>query len=293
MVKVVLLYLCLSLVQESLYASITVTDDAGQVLQLDQPARRIVSLAPHITELLFAAGAGASIVGVSGFSDYPPAARLIQRTGSGANLDLEKIVALRPDLVIAWQSGNPAGQVKQLRDLGLTVFVSEPRTLGDIEKTLARLGELAATQPQAQATIDSFNRRLLVLRQHNAGKEPVTVFYQVWDRPLMTVNDAHIISDVIRLCGGVNVFAGLNTLAPQVGIESVLQRDPQVIIAAAGDAGDVDVPGDWQRWSFLSAVRNGHLYTIPGDVLVRHTPRILDGAELMCRILNRVRIETL
>lgn len=277
------------LLPATVLAEIRVTDDTGQVLSLDQPARRIVSLAPYLTELLFAAGAGEAVVGVSGFSDYPPAARGIRRIGTGAGLDLERIVALQPDLVVAWQSGNPADQVERLRGLGLAVFMSEPRTLEDIGTALSRLGELAATHEQARSAMLAFRKRHAALRQRHAGEPPVDVFYQVWDRPLMTVNDDHVIGDVIRLCGGRNVFADLDRLAPQVGIEAVLQRDPQVIIAAAGSAGDADGLGHWQRWSALRAVHNNHLFTIPGDLLVRHTPRILDGAEQLCGILDRVR----
>ena len=292
-IAIISLLLAIYILPGASLAETRVIDDTGQVLELERPARRIVSLAPHLAELLFNAGAGEYVVGVSGFSDYPPAARAITRIGSGAGLDLERIVALQPDLVLAWQSGNPAGQVERLRELGLRVFYSEPRVLEDIGETLARLGELAGTQPQAQQAVDSFTRRLSMLRQRHAGKAPVSVFYQAWDRPLMTVNDAHIISDVIRLCGGVNVFAGLDALAPQVGIESVLQRDPQVIIAAADGPGSGDVLADWRRWPTLSAVRNDHLYTIPADLLVRHTPRILDGAEHVCGILDEVRISTM
>ncbi|MGB5259820.1 MAG: cobalamin-binding protein [Gammaproteobacteria bacterium] len=269
------------------------TDDAGRTVILDAPARRIVSLAPNLTELLFAAGAGDAVVGVSGFSDFPPAARSIERIGTATGLDLERIVALQPDLVVAWRSGNPADQVERLRGLGLTVFVSEPRTLEDIGTTLPRLGVLAATSEQAQSAMHAYRQRLAALRRHHAGKSPVNVFYQVWDRPLMTVNGEHIISDVMRLCGGRNVFADLTQLAPQVGIESVLQRNPQVIITAVASDGHAEVLDDWQRWSGVSAVRNGHLYTIPGDLLVRHTPRILDGAEQLCVMLDQVRAQGL
>lgn len=277
------------LLPATVLAEIRVTDDTGRVLSLEQPARRIVSLAPYLTELLFAAGAGGSVVGVSGFSDFPPAARGIRRIGTGAGLDLERIVALQPDLVVAWQSGNPADQVERLRGLGLTVFRSEPRTLEDIGATLSRLGELAATHGQARSAIHAFRQRLAALHRRHAGKPPVDVFYQVWDRPLMTVNADHVISDVIRLCGGRNVFAGLDRLAPQVGIEAVLVRDPQVIIATTGSAGDADGLDQWRRWSGVRAVANSHLYTIDDDLLVRHTPRILDGAEQLCGILDRVR----
>jgi iron complex transport system substrate-binding protein len=267
----------------------TVTDDSGQPVVLAAPARRIVSLAPYLTELLFAAGAGAAVVGVSEYSDYPEAARGIPRIGGGGGLDLERIVAARPDLVVAWQSGNPAYQVQRLRELGLTLFVSEPRRLDAIPLTIGRLATLAGTGSAARPVIDAFKRRLAVLRETFPGRAPVRVYYQIWDRPLMTVNGAHLIDDVIRLCGGRNVFADLPDLAPQVGIEAVLRRNPQVIIVAAGRDEAGAQLASWRRWRRLAAVGNGQLYAIDRDLLVRHTPRILDGAEQLCRILDQAR----
>lgn len=272
-----------------LHAAITVTDDAGQTITLPQPARRIVSLAPHITELLFAAGAGAAVVGASEYSDYPDAATRIARIGGGGGLDLEAIVALQPDLVIAWQSGNPAGQVQRLQELGLHVFRSEPRSLQDIPHTLQRLAQLAGTETVAQPVIDAYTQRLQTLRTRYANRPPVSVFYQVWDQPLMTINDAHLVGDVLRLCGGANIFADQPVLAPQVSVEAVLARNPQAIVIAAGN-GDADMlTATWKNWPQLQAVRDAHLYTLQRELLVRHTPRILDGAEQLCERLEQVR----
>ena len=268
-------------------ADIMVTDDAGRRVTLEQPARRIVSLAPYITELLFAAGAGDALVGVSEYSDYPAAARGIQRIGGGGGLDLEAIIALRPDLVIAWQSGNPTGQVARLQALGLTVYLSEPRQLGDVSQTLRRLGVLAGTEAVAESGAGDFDRRQKRLKQKYAGLSPVSVFYQIWEHPLMTLNGEHLFSDVVRLCGGRNVFDELPSLAPQVGIEAVLAADPDVIIIAADD--DSPMLSGWRQWPSLGAVRHGHIYAVGRDRLVRHSPRILDGAEQLCEILERVR----
>lgn len=272
----------------ALRADIRVTDDSGQEVMLEQPARRIVSLAPNITELLFAAGAGAAVVGVSEFSDYPEAARSITRVGGGAGLDLEAILALRPDLVVAWQSGNPAGQVDRLRSLGISLFMSEPRQLVDVPDTLLRLGQLAGTATVAKASADSFSERYLQLRQRYAQRPVVSVFYQIWGQPLMTLNGEHLFSDVVRLCGGRNVFAELPALAPQLDIEAVLAADPEVIIVAVDDEASPQLAA-WRRWPSLSAVAHGHVYAIGRDRLVRHTPRILDGAEELCMILEGVR----
>ncbi len=290
-IRLLWLLLVFGLLPNPAPAELRVMDDAGRAVVLAAPARRIVSLAPYITELLFAAGAGEYIVGASGFSDYPPAARNIPRIGSGVALDLERIVALQPDLVVAWESGNPADLLARLHALGLPVFLSEPRTLEDVGTSLLKLGRLAATGEPARLAATAYYEQLAALRSGNAGKRPVRVFYQLWDQPLMTVNDIHIISDVIQLCGGVNVFAGLGLLAPQVGIEAVLVRDPAVIIAAADDGNESDIFTTWQRWPGLRAVDRGHLYTIPGDLLVRHSPRILAGVAQLCDILDRVRNE--
>ena len=191
--RAVLLMLALLLLQWPLHvrADIAISDDARRQVKLAEPARRIVSLAPYITELLFAAGAGDAVVGATEFSDYPQAARTIARVGSGAGLDLEAILALQPDLGVAWQSGNPKGQVERLQSLGLTVFMSEPRQLLDVPDTLLRLGRLAGTEAAAKASADRFIRRYHQLQQHYAQRPVVSVFYQIWGQPLMTLNGEH------------------------------------------------------------------------------------------------------
>ena len=273
----------------SVSGAITVIDDAGKQLTLSQPAQRIVSLAPNITELVFAAGAGDRLVGVSEYSDYPDAARSIPRIGGGSGIDLEAVVALAPDLVITWQSGNPSQPVDRLRQLGFKVFISEPRNLPDITDSLRRFGRLAGTGAVAARQISHFEQRYEQLRRRYSGRQPVSVFYQVWERPLMTVNGQHLISDVIRLCGGRNVFAGLPALAPQISTEAVLAENPEVIVAGSGSEPAEVVLDRWQRWTGLAAVADGHLFVIDRDLMVRHTPRILQGAEQLCVLLDEVR----
>jgi iron complex transport system substrate-binding protein len=268
---------------------IRVRDDAGHVVELDAPARRIVSLAPNLTELLFAAGAGDRVAGTSEFSDYPAAARNIPRIGGGAGLDIEAIIALQPDLVVAWESGNPDGQLERLQRLGMTLFLSEPRQLLDVPGTLVRLGQLAGSEQVAEAAARAFELRYRELQRRYSTRPTVTVFYQVWRQPLMTVNGEHLISDVIRLCGGRNVFSDLPVLAPQIDIEAVLAADPAVIIVGTGGTSEIAELQDWQRWSMLTAVAQGHLYGVQRELLVRHSPRILDGAEQVCGILEKVR----
>jgi len=188
-----LIFVCGALLMPMAQANVSVTDDTGREVRLAQPAQRIVSLAPHITELLFSAGAGGRIVGVVEYSDYPPAAKKLPRVGAYNAVDMERILALRPDLVIAWASGNPPALIEQLRSLGLTVFLSEPRSLEDVASNLERFGQLAGTQTTAQAAADEFRRRLQALRVRYSDRKPVSVFYQIWHRPLMTVNGEHLI----------------------------------------------------------------------------------------------------
>jgi len=283
--------LCWVLLHGAAWAEIRVTDDAGRQLSLPAPARRIISLAPHITELLFAVGAGAAVVGASDFSDYPEAARAIPRVGGGGGLDLEAVLALRPDLVIAWQSGNRAGPVRRLQQLGVPVFYSEPHHLEDIVSSLERFGQLTGSQDAASLQARAFARRLQELRRRHTGRETVSVYYQIWERPLMTLNGQHIVSDVIRLCGGRNVFADLPALAPQIDVEAVLTANPDVIVVGDAAGAQADSLVAWRRWPELAAVRNGHLYAIQRELLVRHTPRLLEGAEQLCRLLDEVRAQ--
>ena len=284
-----LLFLVLSgLLLSPVWAAVSVTDDAGMPVVLEKPAQRIVSLAPYLTELLFAAGAGDALVGVTEFSDYPVAARSLPRVGGGGGLDIEAIMALQPDLVVAWQSGNPSAQVEKLQSFGIPVFISEPRQLGDVPATLRRLGRLAGTGAVASVQEAHFNKRHGELRNRYASRPKVSLFYQIWEQPLMTLNGEHIFADVVRLCGGENIFHALPALAPQVDIEAVLQADPQVIVVAA-DTDDPSSLSQWQRWPQLSAVKQGQVYAIQREQLVRHTPRILDGAARLCELLDAAR----
>ena len=264
-------------------ASIEVQDDYGHRLALEAPARRIVSLSPHLTELLYAAGAGAFVVGALEYSDYPPEARRVPRVGSEATIDLEAVIALRPDLVVAWPNAGSVRAVNRLAELGLPVFRSEPRALDDIPRTLQRLGLLAGTADRASRAAAAFRSRARTLEARYSGRRSVRVFYEVWNRPLMTVNGAHVISKVIRLCGGENVFAHLPLIAPEIDREAVLAANPEAIVTGGASL------DEWKRFTGLAAVAGGHLYTVPADLLQRHTPRLLEGAERLCELLERVR----
>ena len=270
-------------------AEIRLIDDAGRGVSLKQPAQRIISLAPHLTELLFAAGAGDRLVGTVEFSDYPPAAQGIARVGDSAQLDLERIVALKPDLVLVWQDGNAQRQLEKLLQLGIPVFYNEPRRLPDIARAIEQFGLLADTEAVALPSARAFAARVEELRRRYAGRAPVSVFYQIWDQPLMTVNGEHLISDVVRLCGGQNVFAGLKPLTPEISIEAVLAADPEAIAGMSAEAGQAGNLDQWKRWPRLQAVARGNLFVIDADLISRNTPRILDGAEQLCEQLAAAR----
>lgn len=269
------------------HAEIALTDDAGQRVILPRPAVRIVSLAPHVTELLYAAGAGDQLVGAVAYSDYPEAARRVPRIGSHAAFDLERIAALQPDLAIVWGSGNPPSQVAQLRRLNIPVFVSEPRRIDDIATSLRQIGVLADVSAEGAAS--DFERRLAALRARHATGTPVGVFYEIWHQPLMTVGGAHLISQAIAACGGRNVFAALTQPAASVELEAVLRADPDAIVASGMDRERPEWLDHWRRWPQLKAVRQDNLFFIPPDLLQRHTPRLLDGTERLCVALEQAR----
>ena len=268
---------------------VQVGDDDGHLVSLAQPARRIVSLAPHLTELLFAAGAGERVVGVAAYSDYPAAARALPRIGDSAQLDLERIVALRPDLIVVWRDGNSAQQLDRLATLKLPIYASEIHRMGDIESTLRRLGRLAGTQDWADRAARTFADRVSQLRTRYAERPRLRVFYQIWHRPLLTVNGSHLISEALSLCGASNVFAALPLLTPTISEEAVLQADPDAIVTGSVDPQGADNLDGWRRLRALRAARAGRLIVVNPDTLHRPSPRVVDGAQELCDKLDRVR----
>jgi iron complex transport system substrate-binding protein len=270
-------------------ADISLRDDTGAEVRLKEPARRIVSLAPHITEILFAAGAGDRVVGTVDYSDYPQAAGRIARIGGYQNLDLETIFALKPDLVIGWQSGNSQTELEPLKRRGIPLFLSEPDRIEDVAGNLEQFGELAGTSSVARIAAAAYRARLEQLRQRYSSRPPVRTFYQIWADPPMTVGGSQIIGSAIRLCGGVNVFGHLTSMAPTVSFEAVLASDPEVIVASGMDQTRPDWLDTWRRWPQLTAAARDNLFFIPPDLIQRHTPRLLDGAEQLCRDLETAR----
>jgi iron complex transport system substrate-binding protein len=271
------------------FATIAVVDDAGRTVTLARPAQRVISLAPHVTELLFAAGGGARVVGAVDYSDYPEAAKKLPQVGSYDRIDVESLLALKPDLLVVWHSGNPTRQVEQLSRLGIPVYHSEPSRLEQVGDSLLRLGRLLGTEPVAREAARDYGARIAALRTRYAGRPQVGVFYQVWDRPLYTLNDDHIASDIMRLCGGRNLFGAQKTIAPEVGVEAVIEADPEVILAGKRD--DPGNPGwkIWQPYKGMTAVKRGNLFDIDGDLTSRAGPRTAEGAARVCAMLEEAR----
>ncbi len=279
-------WVCLVLTCDSAIAGVHAIDDPGNRVELSAPAERIISLAPHATELLYSAGAGNRIVGTVAHSDYPAEARALPRVGDAANLDFEQILRLAPDLIVAWESGLPARQLARLRALDIPVFLSEPDTLDAIATSIESLGELAGTRALANAGAAAFRAELARLRQLYAGSRVSRVFYQIWAQPLMTINGDHLISEIIALCGGHNVFANLQPLVPRVSHEAVLKANPEVILISSPVDRAHTTGGEWSRWQSLAAVRDQRVHHVPWSEISRPTVRMLIAIEHVCRALR-------
>lgn len=265
-----------------------VSDDRGETIALEAPADRIISLAPSMTELLFSLGAGDRIVGVMAHSDYPSEAQDIPVVGQHNSLDLEQILALRPDLIIAWQSGNPQGALRRLESMGIPVYVAEPESLEDIARQLENLAALTGLDRTGNQLARDWRSRLSALRERHAGTAPVRVFYQVWDRPLITAGGGELIDDMISLCGGSNVFSDL-PVGPKVSVEAVLQRQPEIIVGSGVGGERPPWLDEWQRWEQLPAIRDDHVYHIAPDIIQRHSLRALQGANRLCTLIDSAR----
>ena len=258
--------------------------DAGLPQRTGEAPASIVTLAPHLAELVVAAGAGDRLVGVSAYTDYPAHLSALPRIGDAFRPDQEALIRLSPDLVLAWGGGTPDEVVARLRDQGHRVEVIPARSLADVAAGLRRIGELAGTAATAEGAASDFERRIDSL---SGRGRPVSVFYQISTTPLYTINGEHFISELIALCGGINVFAGLETLAPAVSVDAVLQADPEVILAAG--AADDDPLAVWDRWPALTANRAGTRFLLPPDVLVRAGPRLAKGGQAVCAALAEAR----
>ena len=271
------------------HAEVCATDDKDREVCLDEPAERIISLSPGATELLFAAGAGDDVVGVVNYSDYPEAAKELPIIGSLKRLDVERILSLSPDLVIVWVTGNPKEQTERLKELDLTLYYLEPRDFEGIASAIERLSTLADTEEAGHREADRFRSGIESLREEYGDADPVPVFYQVWDQPLMTVNGDHFIHEVIELCGGENVYAELDRLVPRIDRESVLKRNPEAVVAGGMGEENRDWLEEWKEYDSLTATERENLFFVNPSTLQRPTPRLLEGGATLCEKLETAR----
>ncbi|MCH8929515.1 MAG: cobalamin-binding protein [Proteobacteria bacterium] len=267
-------------------SSVETTAQVRQPAVFENP-ERIVTLSPHLAELVFAAGAGDLLVGTVEYSDYPPQASSIARIGDAFRIDSEKLAALGPDLILAWPGGNPQSLIDGLRNDGYQVLELAATGLESVAIQLRRIGELTGHAERAGRAAELYLAKVDRLRVENLQKPPIRVFYQVAQRPLFTVGSKQVISEVISLCGGTNIFADMDSLAPVVSMEAVLLRNPQVILSArTGSANPLDI---WLDYPAVAAVRLENLYLVDASLLARAGLRLADGAAQVCRLLDQAR----
>ena len=271
--------------------AVSALDSDGRKVTLERPAQRIISLAPHTTEQLFAAGAGERIVGASEYSDYPEEAKALPRVASSGAVNLEAVLALKPDLVVAWRLEATAAALTRLESLGIPVFYSEPHKLAQIPDMIDALGELAGTEAVARPLARSLRAEIQKLHDEFGSRRTITVFYEISERPLMTLGGAHFVSDAIDICGGRNIFAGATAMAPVVNIESVLAADPMAILTARPDPRDRSWEKFWRRFPGLFAVELDNLYTVPTNEMHRHGPRAIAATRLLCERIDAARVK--
>jgi iron complex transport system substrate-binding protein len=270
-------------------AARTVTDDAGRTLTVRAAPLRIVSLSPGGAEMLFAAGAGAQLVGTVEYSDTPPAARRVARIGDAVAIDLERLVLLHPDVVVAWPGGGNPAQREKIARLGIPVYDQQTPRLAQLADSVRRLGVLAGTQAAAESTARSIEAQLAALHREYGGSQASgpqpSVLLEVWNRPIYTVGGRQLMSDALTLCGVHNVFADLSEPGPAVSLEAVIARDPDIIIAAGPPGESAAWLDDWRRLGSLSAVRHGRLLAFEDQGLSRLGPSVLEATAALCRAL--------
>ncbi|HEY1900557.1 MAG TPA: cobalamin-binding protein [Steroidobacteraceae bacterium] len=270
-------------------AGIQIVDDTGARFTLTHPAQRIVSLAPGATEMLFAAGAGSKLLATVAYADQPDAARRLPRIGDSNAIDMERLLVLKPDVVVYWPGGNNPAQIAQLRRLGFTLYGQQVDRLAQLGASLRRLGRLAGTEVAAQARAAQLEQRLHQLTERYSHATHLTVLLETWNQPLYTVGGPQLMSDVLGVCGATNVFGDLPQLSPAVQVEAVIARDPEVIIAAAPPGAGAQWLQAWRQFPALRAVRRGNLLDFQDQALSRLGPSVLDAATGLCALLDAAR----
>lgn len=270
-------------------ADVRLTGYDGQSLTLAAPATRVVSLAPDMAELLFDIDAGQVLVGTVQYSDFPAGAKRVPRLGDAFHVDVEKLVALKPDLVLAWEGGTPQALIDRLRSLGLPVLALGTHDLTDVAANIETLGAATDHRDSAARVAGDFRAHLASLKERYAGAKPIRAFYEISAQPLFTVGGAQSISRLLQVCGAENIFADLSELAPAVSLEAVLGRDPQVIVTGDGEGDAAERFKDWQNYPKLAATQAGNFITVNDDWISRSTPRLLDAGDQLCASLAQAR----
>jgi len=266
--------------------AISIVDDKNYTVTLSKPAKRVITLAPSLTEMVFTVGAADKLVATVKSSNYPEAANGIDRIGDYERFNIETLLSYKPDLVLAWSIGNNRQQVEKIKKFNIPVYQSEPHQIKDIANTLRHIGILLGKSKQANIAANNFEKRLLQIQRENKNKHKLRAFYQIWPDPIYTINGQTVISRLMQICGLDNVFSDAKISAPKITQESVIGKNPEIIIAS-GIANDLLVSepewlSSWKRWPDISAVKNGNLFFIHPDIVHRQSTRILDGAEKMC-----------
>jgi iron complex transport system substrate-binding protein len=280
--------LCLASVPAlSATPGISVVDDTGRTVTLARTPQRIVSIAPGATEMLFAAGAGERVIATVEFSDEPAEAKSVPRIGDAEAIDMERLVALRPDVVVVWEGGSNVAQVNRLERLQVPLYRHKVEKLADIPASLRRLGDLAGTRAVAdKAALDVESRLARLQKLYGKSSNP-TVLLEVWNRPIYTVGGSHMMTDSLRLCGARNVFADLKEQGPSVDMEAVIGRDPAIIVAVAPPGVGAEWLAEWKRFGTMRAVKNGRLIVLEDQRLSRLGPSTVSGTEALCEAINK------
>ena len=292
------------LVSATALAATTVTDDTGQRVTLPNPPQRIISLAPSATEMLFAAGAGNRLIATVDFSDEPAAAKRVPRIGDVTAIDMERLVALHPDLVVAWPGGGSPAQIEKIAQLGIPIYRQQVNRLADLPGSLRRLGALTSDGSTAERAARALSAELArITREYGEGRRaagvpttgadrtaaPPTVLLEVWNRPIYTVGGGHLMSDALTVCGVRNVFGDLNELGPVISTEAVIARNPDIIVASAPPGEGASWLAEWKRFGSLNAVRAGRLVAFEDQRLNRLGPSAVLATEALCKALAAAR----
>lgn len=282
-----LMALAIALCAHDAFAQLSLRDDMNRQINMKKPATRVVTLAPFLTESLFAAGAGDLAVGVDEHSTYPPQVFSVPKVPMGANFAVDRLAALKPDLVLAWRDGIRAEDIQRITDFGATVYVATARHLDDVPRLLRTVGML--TGRDASAAAAEFESRMEKLRRENASKPAITTFVEIWHRPLTTVSGNHFLSEALEVCRARNVFAALPGMAPKVSIEGVQEKDPYMIIGAGSASSDTEFRNNWQVRTVLNAVKQRRLLYVDDESISRPTPRTPAGIARLCSRVDDIR----